>query len=277
MKRLACLVLAVAANLLITSDLLAQTRLFGVTFFDNTLFSVDPATGAGTAIGTLSANVTSYGLAFRNGLLFGFDPNTDRIRQINTTNAQVVSSIDIGVGNLMGEGDLTFRGDGIGYLASALNADFTPANDLFSFNIVNGTSTRIGTTRVGTTGTPLDALAFDITSGVLYALAQGDGGLYTVNQTTAALTLVGSLGVNQDSPFAALTFAPDGTLFAAIDDRVYRVNKATGAATVLDATVLDTGFGSVSGLAATVPEPTSMVLVLVGLGTMAGRARRLKA
>lgn len=217
--------------------------LYGVTFFSNELIAINSATGAAATVGLLDpAAVSGYGLAARYGRLYSFDPNTDRIVEINSGTGQVSRRIDVGLGNLTGEGDLTFRSDGTGFLTSALAPDGTPINDLFTFDVVAGTSRRLGST-----GITIDALAFS-PRGVLYALSQGDGVLYTLDQTSGSPTVVGSLGIPQNSPFAGMAFNPAGELYAAVDDRLYGINTATGAATVVDPTVLDLGYSSVSGL-----------------------------
>ena len=247
-----------------------QQTLFGTTFFDNQLISFNLGTGEATLVGPLGSNVSPYGLANRGGSLYTFDPNIDRIRQINpTTGAIIGSPIDIGVGNLLGEGDIAFRADGLGFLTTALNpTTFEITNDFFSFNLLTGTSTRIGST-----GVTIDALAFSPT-GTLFALGQGEGRLFTINTATGATTVVGELNVDQNSSFAGLTFAPDGTLYAAIDDQLFTVNPATGAATSVDPMGFGPNFGAISGLAFAVPEPTSAALLSVGLLLAANRRRR---
>lgn len=224
----------------------APTVLFGVTFFGNELDTIDPSTGAATKVGSLEQPVSPYGIAARNGRLFTFDPNINKIREISPISAKIVRDIDIGVTGLVGEGDLAFRADGIGFLVSALDGKttaFPPTNDIYTFNIDLGTSQRIGTT-----GVPIDGLAFDPNGGTLYGIGEGDATLYTISQANGVATPVGSLGVAMNSPISAIAFSPSGNLFASIDDRLYQVNKSTGAATPVSSTVLDFGVSSVSGL-----------------------------
>lgn len=273
--RLAAFIVGAAA---LTAPLCAQST-YGLSFFGNELFSVD-ATGMGTLVGAVDANVTGYGLAFRGDHLFTFDPNVDRIREINPTTARVMGDFNIGVGDLLGEGDLAFRSDGMGFLSTALAPDFTPTNDLFRFDIAAGTSVRIGSTSV-----TLDGLAF--VGNILFGLGQeGDASLYIVDQNTAALTPVGMLGLMSGSPFAALASGPTGLLYGAVNDRLYSIDATTGLATEISASVLDFGFSSVSGLAiaplaavGAVPEPSTYGLIggaFLMLGIFLRRIRKSK-
>ena len=266
--------LAMVATMLAGSVSARAENLYGLTFFDNQLISVDTTTGAGTLIGSLGATVSGYGLSFKGSTLYTFDSNTDQLRSINLSSGAVGSGINIGVGNLTGEGDLAFRADGVGFLSSALAPDFSPTNELFMFDSTLGTSALIGNTAV-----PLDGMVF--VGNTLYAIGQeAEATLYTVNQSTAALTAVGSLGIAKNSPFGALTLGADGKLYAAIDDRLFSINQMTGAASWVDANVLDTGYASVSGLAASgfqpVPEPSTYGLAGTVLLIGAGLVRRLR-
>jgi outer membrane protein assembly factor BamB len=233
----------------------ASPTLYGLTFFGNQLISVEPTNGAGTLVGPLNATVSGYGIAARYGRLYTFNPNTDQIEEINPTTGALGNSINIGVTNLVGEGDLAFRSDGTGFLVSALHTNGTVADDFYTFDVISGTSHR-----VGTSSGPIDALAFD-NNNTLYALEQDGTNLYTINQNDGTMIVVGPLGVAMSSPFAAMTFGPDGTLYAAINDQLYTINKNTGAASMLSTNVLDIGFSSVSGLAFAVP-PSSGQLTL---------------
>ena len=248
--------------------------LYGLTFFDNQLISVDTSTGAGTLIGSLSETVSGYGLASLGGTLYTFDPNLDALRSVNQLTGSVGTAMNIGVGDLTGEGDLTFRADGTGFLSSALAPDFSPSNELFMFNAQLGTSALVGNTAV-----PIDGMVF--VGNTLYAIGQeGEAKLYTVDQTNAAMTEVGSLGISKNSPFGALTLGADGKLYAAIDDRLYSINPATGLASILNESVLDIGYASVSGLAPAsfqpIPEPSTYAIGGAALLVVAGIVRRVR-
>lgn len=81
-------------------------------------------------------------------------------------------------------------------------------------------------TSVGNLGVLMVDLAFD-PLGQLYGI--GAGNLYRINTTTAAPTLVGSLG---GAAVNSLVFSPAGTLFAA-SDALYSVNTNTGFASFI--------------------------------------------
>lgn len=265
---------------------LTGLTLFGVNFASNQLVSINPATGAATIIGSFGDTTFATGLGVRNGRLFIFDQVNDRIREVNKISGELVSSIDIGVGNLNGEGALAFQpSDGAGFLASPLNANNEPTNDFFMFVIAPGGTT--GTSvRLGSTGVAIDAMAFN-SAGTLYGIGQADGTLYTINTTTGATTVVGPVAplkdatgatVLKNSPIAGMTFGtpnPDmgnvEEIYAAIDDRLYIVTPTTGAARLSPGApagqnvVLNFGpfVSSVSGLAFSPGAGT--------LGNMAGR------
>ena len=89
---------------------------------------------------------------------------------------------------------------------------------------VTGAATVIGPT--GFSGTY--GLALDNTTGVAYGIVNANA-LATFNLTTGAATLIENLGVGFNY---SLEISPTGTLFAAAwDDRLYTVNKLTGATT----------------------------------------------
>lgn len=261
----------------------AQQVLFGLGLAPNTAapttFTFNLATGEGTAVGPLGDQAAlTYGLANRNGLLYTFDANTDRIRQINpVTGAFTGTPLDIGVGNLSGEGDLAFSLDGnTGYLTTAFRpgqpqTDISPG--LYTFTLA-GTSTFVNTTLDNIGPITVDGLAFNPTNGLLYALTDADTRLYTLNPTSGFLTPVGELGVTPNGGTGALAFDPAGNLFGVINNRLYNISPTTGAATVVG-NGFGTDFGSVNGAAfGVVPEPSSAALLIVGATALLRRRPR---
>ena len=70
-----------------------------------------------------------------------------------------------------------------------------------------------------------------------------------------------------------MTFAPDGTLFATLDDKLYTLDTSDGVATAVGSSdpTMDTGFSSISGIAfATVPEPSSFISLAIGVTGLIG-------
>ncbi len=229
--------------------------LFGITFFKNELIKIDLTTGVGTLVMNIGSTESGYGLATFNGDLFTFNPNTSSLDKLSRVDGRVLSSTPLSVTGLAGEGDLVISTAGVGFLASAFDPSGAPTHPLYRFDVTTGVAVQLGSTTVA-----LDGLALDNnTVQTLYALGQGDAVnadpatvdtvLYTVDQVTGVITPIGPIGVPQNSPIAGLTFAPDGTLYAAIDDRLYTINTTTGAATVVDANTPYFCFSSVSGLA----------------------------
>lgn len=232
--------------------------LFGITLFQNELIRVDTTTGDGTLVGDIDAQESGYGLATYNGNLYTFNPNRGSIDELSKIDGRVLSSVPFSVAKLSGEGDIEIGPTGVGYLASAFDSTGAPTHPFYSFNVNTGVATFVGNTSVVIDGLALSGGTLPIT---LYAIGQGEATsgnpgsinppvpeLYKVDPITAMLTPVGPLGVDENSPIAGLGFAPDGTLYAAIDDKLYTVNLSTGAATIVNADTTYFGFNSVSGL-----------------------------
>ncbi len=223
--------------------------LFGVTFFQNQLITIDTTTGEGTLVGNIGEAVSGYGLAVYQGKLYTFNSHDNTIDQLSMLTGRILQRKNIGLTDVAGEGDLAIRSDtGIGFIASTFDGQGNPTHPLYVFDLNANTPT----VEIAQTPVALDALAFD-GNHTLYAVSQGDASndatLYTVNQLTGGLTSIGTLGVAKNSPVAGITFAADGTFYGAIDDQLFRINKSTGAATLVDANTPDFSFSSVSGVA----------------------------
>jgi hypothetical protein len=241
---------------------LSAPILYGVTF-GNELITIDTATGAGTLIGPLSSNMRAFGLGVTGGKLYAYDQVADLLRELNPATGATVNSIDLGLGDLTGEGGLDFRSDGVGFLNETAGA----SSAVFRFTIAPGSGVLVG--GEGVAG--IDGLAFSA-SDALFALGQTpQDNLYTVNQATGALTLIGPTGVAGSNFLGGLDFL-GSTLYAVINDSLYTLDTTTGAATLIG----PIGFSGVDGLAhlsAAVPEPATLLLVGSGLLLLAARRR----
>lgn len=267
--------------------------LAGVTFPDGQLIpngqflSVNGSDGTAAQTGTFAAGVRPDGLAAYNGSLYTFDAGSNSLLQLNAATGTTVASYSVGLSGLTGPvapGGLAISSSGLAFLAVPL-ADSgltSPSSALFVFGSTGGTAVSLGRTN-----DLLSSLAFSAND-TLYGLGKGDGQLYTINTADARATLVGSLGsltipdpfnpgattttpIDAD-PIGALGFSGD-TLYAAAEGNLYTVSTTTGAATVVNPSLINSGFGgnfaNVSGLAsAPVPEASTVASfgILLALG-----------
>ncbi len=255
--------------------------LYGITFNATggleQLLTIDTSTGLGTSVGNLDTNMAAYGLGTRNGNLYAYDQIANMIRQLDPLTAHTLNTIDIGAGDMQGEGGLAFRSDGIGFLSTAC-VDGGPCTfPLLSFDITVPSSTIIGTLSPF-----MDGLDFN-SAGILYGISQAQANsgqtheLYTINQTTGVTTLIGNTGITDNDGLSGLAFRSDGVLFTEINDSLYTINPSNGQATLIGGI----GFDHVSGLtfleaAAPVSEPCTMLLIGTGLLGLWGARKKLR-
>ena len=208
----------------------ATSALYGIGS-SSRLYTLNPLTGAATQVGTAGAFTLS-------GTSFGtdFNPTVDRIRVVGNTGQNLRLNPDSG-GLAATDTAITPAGTTIAAVAYDRNfprvsGDTTPttlyaidssAGTLVTIGSVNGTTSPNGgvTSVVGSLGlgTSLnDSIGFDI-SGTGAAFGSittgGTSRLYSINLTTGAATLVGSIGAGT-TPFAGLAAAtaPEPGTFA---------------------------------------------------------------
>jgi hypothetical protein len=216
------------------------TQLYGASR-NGELFTLNLSSGAGTLVGSLPSSGSTE-IEFNNDTRRAFTQFPD--------GSFAGQEFDIDTGEALDPPLFNGRSfTGLEWVGSSLyGASITSsggASDLRILDPSNGNSSLIGATGIIN---PLSGLAYDGTT--MYGLTGGAGGgggssnLVTVNLTTGAATVIGSVGFNGGS----LEFGPDGKLYGGSTGNtgnLYRINKATGASTLVGAT----GFTNVTGLA----------------------------
>jgi hypothetical protein len=226
----------------------------------STLYTINPSTGAATAIGLMGFTGCS-GLAFAsNGVLFAVGNDTSTLKESLFT-----------VNPLTGTATLVGRSDQGSCAFHITDISFRPSDGtLFGYNTgclgtINtstGAFTKIGTVNSFPDG---NGLSFSPSNVLFYAecCAQGSNKdtLYTLNQNTGVATVVATISTppacsgQVDPP--ALAFDGAGILYGAVKCRtpttafyLVTIDTSTAALTVIGATV--TGL---DGLAWTAPPP----------------------
>lgn len=169
-------------------------------------------------------------------VLYSVDTRTGRAMQPRTT----------GCGDISG---ITFDPTGQFLYAVTSFAAVPYANALVRIDPQTGSTTQIGPT--GLANMYEGDLAFDPTSGVLYALQDSNPlrSLYTLNVDTGAATLVGHVQPGEPTDLSSLAFDPAGNLFSidTTNDTVIRIDKTNG--TILSRTPISVPLGDVAGMA----------------------------
>jgi streptogramin lyase len=192
------------------------------------LYEVELATGALRLIGVLDFVADFQGLELgRDQQLYGVDSSSDRLFRIDrsTAAATPIGSLGVNVGAV----GLSFDEDGALWMAAGLS--------LYRIDTTTGRASY-----AGDLGTSVDSLAF--AGDALYGINPTGDGVFRIDRTTGRATFVGPL---ETVALSASGLASDsrGELVGISFDtphRIFRVNAATGRATVLAQTASSPGF-----------------------------------
>jgi hypothetical protein len=180
----------------------------------NVLFSVNPATGAATAVGTGTGISQGMGAAvdLTTGLVYvmnyGCDLFTiDVATGIATSTGHNLSTVIAGQRTYCDA--MTIGRDGVGYV-SAHNVNGEPY--FLSFNPSTGVTTQVGPMM----NAYYDWLAFDPSSGFLYGQNDDSGDLYSMDPASGIETRVGLFSASDPfNPWShGVVIVGDGTFFA---------------------------------------------------------------
>jgi len=276
------LVLTATQNVIANTDtLFVMGRISGSP--DTTLFSGTIAPFSVTPVGTDAGRFSGIDFEPGTGTLFASSGN-------GGTNAKSLFTVDTetGAATLVGPfgidpadppiADLAFGTDGTLY-----GTGFT---DLYEINTETGTATSVGSFVPGFFSFPdgIEALAVDPTTGILYGMEWRDAGLYTIDTSSGAATLIGTftdIGTDPLSTPVGMGIDSTGNFFVStgggigngIGGDIYSLDIDT-----FTSTLVGKAFdGSVTDIAFLVPEPTGIALALLGLTLSCSRVRRKKA
>src|SRR5262249_36925642 len=238
-------------SLLSPTTAIGQQVLYGASSgADSALLTINPATGAATAIGSIGIGVGAMAVHPRTGVLYGvtapgFIPPSGTTRQLLRIDTKTGVGSVIGplgaTGFRFGIADLAFRSDGTLFGWSE-NSD-----DLITIDINTGAATIVGNAGISTFGS---GLAFDNTGTLYLAGGGGNGRFYTVNPATGLTTLLGNL---TGCPFPG--FPIPAMKFHPVTNVLYAINRT---------------FPPVASGALITINPTTRVCTSIGLAALAG-------
>ena len=247
------------------------------------LYSISPTTGSATLIGSIGFNQVGALAINSSGTLYGIGTNGSRAAVLLTINTATGAGTQVAlITGLLGSccgviSDMDFRpSDGVLFAREGSDQ----GGHVYTINTATGAATLVGIDNLSNSDG--NAMAFS-SSNILYSA--GDTNLHTINQSTAAGTLVTGMtysGFGAGAPRAnAMKFDAVGTLYATVVNRsgatvsyLGTINVSTGVATAIGVTTTGMDGMAVTGTGAPagpppVVTPAPSALLLIGTGLMA--------
>lgn len=224
------------------------------------VYKINQVTGTGQQIG-LSGTIRLNSLARNSaGALYSVGgANDDALVTINPSTGAATFVATLSSNDIRG---LAFSSNDTLY-GSLNGGSFTTPDQLVTINVGTGAVSVISSLRPGT-----QALDFS-PAGVLYGWDVNGIGLFTINTVSGTITDVNP-SIDGSTNIQGLAFADDSALYGAADSFFYKINVATGAATLIG-----TGsYSDVRGLAFLVPEPSALVIGPPFLAVVIARRKR---
>ena len=265
---------ALAAVLALVTNVRASDSgiLYGVDGTSNQFLVLDPSTGAGSIVG-------ETGLEFPNDDVFdlAYDTSTETLFGIARGSRLVTIDRSTGVGTPVGT---VFTSS-----SSLFSLAYDPRTDslltansrsdvLYEVDRTTGQATAVGSIAVA--GNVL-GLGYDLSTDTLYGVANltvGSSDFIRIDRSTGVGTVIGPTGLHQpvDLAYDPVTDTLFGVDFRT--DQLLTIDRSTGLATAIGPSGLDSPVFGIEFIPASVPEPTSFVLLGCGAGVMILRRRR---
>lgn len=236
----------------------AQQDFLAVNFAGN-VFRINALTGAGTLLGpsglaglnSMARDTAGTLFTVSGSSLLSINPVTGVATPQVSLSLPGISSVDVR--------GLAFSPAGTLYLIQNGGSTATP-DLIYSVDVSTGGGTLVGTSSFS----GIQGLTFS-GMGLLYGWETGSGsgvgaGLVLINALNGATTDVNPAVGGLASQIQGLAFGTDGRLYGA-GNALYTVDLLTGASTLVGAG----SYADIRGLEV-VPEPSTIVLVLCGLG-----------
>jgi sugar lactone lactonase YvrE len=205
------------------------------------ILQIDPATGNGVLIGTTGISGLTDIAINSEGEIYGSD-DLGNLFEIDAVSGRAVFLSNPGLGPISA---MAFSSDDSIYVVANQFQGrppwFVPQN-LYTVDPVSGTSYF-----KGETGVTINGLTFNLVDGTLWG--SSSFGIYSIDRSTGASTLIGSNNLNYD--LADLHFNLAGNLYAVANggygnpDYLLSIDQASGEESIIG----EIGFSSVNGLA----------------------------